>query len=70
MDGWVFFCCSTEEIEPHSIGRFCLAKIEAGDTIMATVRRGYRDGTYNLSGPYSAESVRLSWATPIIITRM
>ena len=66
----MFFCCSTEEIEPHSIGRFCLAKIEAGDTIMATVRRGYRDGTYNLSGPYSAESVRLSWATPIIITRM
>lgn len=70
MDGWVAFCVKSDEIEPDAIGRFCLAKIEGGDTVLATVRRGYRDGTYNLSGPYSAESVRLEWATPILITRM
>lgn len=70
MDGWVFFCAKTDEIEPDAIGRFCLAKIEGGDTVLTTVRRGYRENTFNLSGPYPAESVRLEWAAPIIITRM
>lgn len=70
MDAWVFFCVPTTTIEPDAVGRFCLAKIETGDTLMATVRRGYRDGTYNLSGPYTRDSVRLEWATPILLTRM
>lgn len=70
MDGWVFFCAKASEVEPDATGRFCLAKTDAGEMVLATVRRGYRDGTYNLQGPYSAESVRLEAATPVLITRM
>lgn len=70
MDAWVCFCVPTTGIEPDAIGRFCLAKIENGETVLATVRRGYRDGTYNLSGPFTRDSVRLEWATPILLTRM
>lgn len=70
MDGFVFFCCRAEEIEPDAVGRFCLAKVTDGAAVLATVRRGYRDGTFNLSGPYSKDSERLDWATPILVTRM
>jgi hypothetical protein len=70
MDGWVFFCSRTGEVEPDALGRFCLAKIAGGDVVLASLRRGYREGTFNLLGPYSADSVRLEWAAPIILTRM
>ncbi|HLV16014.1 MAG TPA: helix-turn-helix transcriptional regulator [Pseudomonas sp.] len=70
MDGWVVFCMRSTEIEPDAVGRFCLARIKGGDTVLATVRRGYREGTYNLSGPVSADSVRLEWATPVLLARM
>jgi transcriptional regulator with XRE-family HTH domain len=70
MDGWVFFGAKTAEVEPDAIGRFCFAKIEDGPFVMATVRRGYRVGTFNLSGPYTKDSERLEWATPVLLTRM
>lgn len=70
MDGWVFFCLRPSQVEPDAIGRFCFAKIEDGPAVMATVRRGYRTGTFNLSGPYAKDSERLVWATPVILTRM
>ncbi|MNP93485.1 hypothetical protein D3C85_60090 [compost metagenome] len=69
-DGWVFFCLRPSQVEPDAIGRFCFAKIEDGPAVMATVRRGYRVGTFNLSGPYAKDSERLEWATPVILTRM
>lgn len=70
MDGWVFFCVRPTEVAPDAVGRFCFAKIAEGPAVMATVRRGYRIGTFNLTGPYAKENVSLEWATPIILTRM
>lgn len=69
MDGWVFFYVPSQAIEPDAIGRFCLAQVENGPTVLSTVRRGYRENTYNLSGPYTKDSERLSWACPVLITR-
>lgn len=70
MDGWVCFCQRTEQVEPDAIGRFCLAKIEGGPAVLATVRRGYRENSYNLTGPYTKDSERLEWAAPVLLTRM
>ncbi len=70
MDGFVFFCVKPSQVEPDAIGRFCFAKIEDGPAVMATVRRGYRVGTFNLSGPYAKDSERLEWASPVLLTRM
>lgn len=70
VDGWVFFCVKPSQVEPDAIGRFCFAKIEDGPAVMATVRRGYRTGTFNLSGPFSKDSERLEWASPVLLTRM
>jgi len=68
-DGWVIFCRAPHGIDPAIMGRWCYAKIKDGPAIVATVKRGYRDGTYNLAGHATRESVLLDWATPVIITR-
>ncbi len=70
MDGWVFFFAQLSEVAPDAVGRFCFVKIAGGPAVMATVRRGYRTGTYNLSGPYSGDSQALEWASPVLMTRM
>jgi transcriptional regulator with XRE-family HTH domain len=69
MDGWVFFCRERNGVDPAVLGRLCFAKIKDGPAGIAAVKRGYREGTYNLSGPLVRESAVLEWATPIIITR-
>lgn len=70
LDGWVFFSTRTQAVEPDAVGRFCLAQIQDGAAVLATVNRGYREGTYNLTGPYSCESARLAWAAPVTLARM
>ena len=69
LDGFVFFAARTQIVEPDAVGRFCLAQIHDGPAVMAAVSRGYREGTYNLTGPYSHESARLDWAAPVIVAR-
>lgn len=68
-DGWVFFCRPPADVDPGCLGRFCLVKIKGGPAAVAAVRRGYQDGTHNLTGPFSRDSVELEWATPILMTR-
>lgn len=69
MDSWVMFCRPAAGFAPDMLGRFCLAKIKDGPAVVATVKRGYRDGTCNLSGPYQRENVVLEWATPFLAGR-
>lgn len=69
MDGWVFFCRPPNGVAAGALGRFCYVKIKSGPAVVAGLRRGYEDGTYNLSGPFSKESATLEWATPILMTR-
>lgn len=70
LDGWSFFCVRPSEIAGDAVGRFCYVKIEGGAQVLATVRRGYQVGTFNLSGPHTAESVVLEWASPVLLSRM
>jgi transcriptional regulator with XRE-family HTH domain len=70
LDGWSFFCVRPTEVAGDAVGRFCYVKIEGGAMVLATVRRGYQLGTFNLSGPYTAESVALEWASPVLLSRM
>lgn len=69
MDGWVFFFVPSDTINPDANGRLCYCKIHDGEHVIATMKRGYREGTYNLSGPYTQENARVDWATPIRMTR-
>lgn len=69
MDGWVMFCRQPDGFEHGYLGRVCLCQIKEGPAVIAMVKRGYREGTCNLSGPYVRESVVLEWASPFIVTR-
>lgn len=69
MDGWVFFCAAPTQVEPATLGRFSYCKIKDGPAVIATVKRGYREQTYNLAGPIARESILLDWATPVLWTR-
>lgn len=69
MDGWVVFCSEPSDINASAISRLCYLQIEKGPKAIACVKRGYKEGTFNLSGPYHADNVSLTWASPIILTR-
>jgi len=69
LDGWNFYCQPSEKLAANALNRFCYAQVADGPAVLATVKRGYEDGTFNLSGPYSDDSVVLEWATPIIMAR-
>jgi transcriptional regulator with XRE-family HTH domain len=69
MDGFVFFCRPHNGVDPALLGRFCYCRIKGGPSVVAAVRRGYQEHTFNLSGPFTKESAVLEWATPIILTR-
>lgn len=69
MDGAVMFCPRPDGVQPAIIGRLCLAQLKDGPAVVGLVKRGYRDGTWNLSGPFQRESAAVEWASPILLTR-
>lgn len=68
-DGWVMFCKEPDGVDPGYLGRVCLCKVKDGPVAIAMVRRGYRENTVNLAGPFTQESATLEWASPILWTR-
>lgn len=69
MDGWVVFCREPSDINAGAMSRLCYVQIQGGPQVIACVKRGYKEGTFNLSGPYQADNVVLTWASPIVLTR-
>ena len=69
MDAWVCFYVPRDTVAPDAIGRFCIASVAGGSMVVATVKRGYTEGTYNLSGPHTANNVQLDWAAPLLFAR-
>lgn len=69
LDGWVFFCRKADGVESAVLGRFAFCQIKDGPACMASVRRGYRENSFNLRGPFSADSVKLNRASIVVFTR-
>ncbi|UXY17001.1 helix-turn-helix transcriptional regulator [Chitiniphilus purpureus] len=69
LDGSVMFCRKPDRVSAESFGRLSLLKIKDGPVAVGTIKRGYREGTYNVTGPFQRENVVLEWASPILITR-
>lgn len=69
MDGTVMFCAKPNGVEPSAMGRLALCKIVDGPCVVAAVRRGYREQSYNLTRPYEADSVRLEWCSLVLFSR-
>jgi hypothetical protein len=69
MDGWLFFFSKPDGVDSAILGRFAFCKIKGGPTVMASVRRGYQENSFNLRGPYNADSVRLEAASVVLFSR-
>ena len=69
LDGTVFFCPQLHGVDSAILGRFAYCQIKDGPAVMASVRRGYQEDTFNLRGPYNADSVRLVAASPVLFSR-
>jgi hypothetical protein len=69
MDAWVVFYVPRETVAPECLGRFSVCQIKDGPVVVATLKRGYHEGSYNLTGPVTRENVELSWAAPLLVCR-
>lgn len=72
IDGWVYFCAPPGPPSSDIIGRYAVARIRNGVTLLRFIRRGYRPGTYHLFTPMAAVSIDnadLEWAAPVILIR-
>ena len=69
LDGAVFFMAKPNGVDPAILGRFAFCRIHDGPAVMSSIRRGYRENSHNLRGPFNADSVRLTSATPVLMTR-
>lgn len=70
MDGWLFY--TRAGLQPPSAslyGQLCYATLVDGPAVVATIRRGYAEGEYALSGPYTRERAVLESATPVLLIR-
>ena len=69
LDATVMFCAKADDISPAALGRLCVAQIKDGPLVVSAVRRGYVESTFNLFGVFSADSQRLEWASPVLVSR-
>lgn len=68
-DGWLLFFRRADRVDPACLGRMCVAKVSGGPMVVATLARGYRESSFNASGFWQGESVRMDWAAPVVITK-
>lgn len=65
MDGWIIFCEPPQEKIP--LDTFCRAKIRNGVRVIGTIRRGYRKGRYNITGPAGTMTdADIEWVQPVV----
>lgn len=65
MDGWVIFCGPPTETIP--LDQFCRVKIRNGIKTLGVVRRGYKRGRHNLTGPAGVlVDIDIEWAQPVV----
>jgi transcriptional regulator with XRE-family HTH domain len=69
LDGVVFFMRKPDGFDTAALGRFSLCKIKNGVYCMASIRRGYREDTYNLKGLFEENNSSLVMATPVLFSR-
>lgn len=68
MDGWLLF--REPPVQPPPLGQFAVVQIAGGIRTIGTLRRGYRKGRLNLSGPCcSITDAAVEWAAPITAIR-
>ena len=70
LDGWLYFVNGSEDDPKAQLHHFCVVAIENGEQLLATLKPGYRAGTFNLINGNGADMVRADckvvWASRVI----
>lgn len=65
MDGWMIFKERPTTTPP--LDHFCIVKIKGSVRTLGMIRRGYKKGRFNITGPaINVTDADLEWASPII----
>lgn len=68
MDGWILFCGPPTTTLP--MGQFCRVRIRNGVRVLGTLRRGYKPGRHNISGPAGMlTDADVEWVQPVLAIR-
>lgn len=69
QDGWLVFVSPAQNMAEQQMDRLCLVAMNEGTSTIAVVRRGYRNGTYNLI-TWPARDLRtdslVAWCAPVL----
>lgn len=69
QDGWLLFISPAQQEPGELLDRICLVTIKGGQQCIAVIRRGYRQGAYNLITWPDREQrmdVEITWASHIL----
>lgn len=69
LDRSVFFCGERNSPDDGDIGHLCHIKLDSGECVVGTLRRGYEPNTYSISGPFQLERAKVEWVSRIMLTR-
>lgn len=68
MDGWMLFVGPARP-PTHLFGRFCVITLDDGRRVVGTLPKGYRPGSWVITGPYSSPGAVIVEAAPVISIR-
>jgi transcriptional regulator with XRE-family HTH domain len=69
QDGWLLFISPAQQDATELFDRICLVTLKSGQQCIAVVRRGYRQGTFNLITWPDREQrmdVEIAWASHVL----
>ena len=69
LDGTLLFCARPQPVDHSALGRLSVCQLKEGPMVVAALRRGYKEHSYNLYGIYQQDNARLEWASPVLISR-
>lgn len=71
MDGWTIFIEEPKAATQEHLNRLCVVKVKNGTTLLRTVRRGYKPGTFNLLTDHgtTVADAQLEWAAGVHLIR-
>ncbi|RVH56241.1 XRE family transcriptional regulator [Sinorhizobium meliloti] len=72
MDGWIEVILPPRQPNADDmIDRHCVVKLSTGETLLRTIRRGYKPGHFNLLGVNlpPIHDAEVSWYSPVLLVK-
>lgn len=67
MDGFLFFVSETHTPPAQALGNLVVAAVKGNGTVIATITKGYKRGTFNLIDYFghTQQNLEIAWVMPV-----